>query len=69
MMRLLLKINLNIKVLKTPITLILEKVSDKDTWSLLLQNNLVVYSENNILEYFFNSENLDDILVEFVNSR
>jgi len=58
-----------IKVLKTPITL-LEKVSDKDTWSLLLQNNLVVYSENNILEYFFNSEkNLDDILVEFVNSQ
>lgn len=58
-----------INVLKTPVTL-LENISDNDTWSSLLQYNLVEYSENNILEYFFNSEkNLDNTLVEFVNSQ
>jgi len=58
-----------IEALKTPIRL-LKNVTDKDTWSSLLQNNLVEYSENNILEYFFNSEkNLDNSLIEFVNNQ
>ena len=58
-----------IEVLNTRIAL-LKDIADKAIWALLLQNNLVKYSESNILEYFFNSEkNLDNILIEFVNSQ
>ena len=56
-----------IEVLNTRIAL-LKDIADKAIWALLLQNNLVKYSESNILEYFFNSEkNLDNILIEFPN--
>jgi len=58
-----------IEVLETKIEL-LEGVEDKEIWELLLEKNLAVYSEDNILEYYFNSEKkLDDTLIEFINSQ
>jgi len=48
----------------------LENVEEKDLWSLLLQKELVNYSEANILYYFFCSEKgLDTFLVEFINGK
>ena len=35
----------------------IETVLDKELWSMLLQEKLVNYSENNILNYFFLSKN------------
>jgi hypothetical protein len=56
-----------ISFLKTVIERI-ETVIDKELWSILLQRKLVNYSENNILNYFFLSENgLDSFLVKFIN--
>ena len=46
----------------------IDTVLDKELWSLLLQGKLVNYSENNILNYFFLSENgLDSFLIQFIN--
>lgn len=46
----------------------IESVLDKGLWSLLLQKKLVYYSENNVLNYFFHSENgLDSFLIQFIN--
>lgn len=46
----------------------IETVLDKELWSMLLQEKLVNYSENNILNYFFLSKNgLDSFLVQFIN--
>lgn len=57
-----------ISFLKTVIERI-ESVLDKELWSLLLQGKLVNYSENNVLNYFFNSENgLDSFLIQFINN-
>jgi hypothetical protein len=44
----------------------IDTVKDKDIWALLLQEQLVEYSENNILNYFFNHE-LDSFLTNFIN--
>ena len=58
-----------IEVLKTQIQS-LKTVDDKETWGLLLESNLIEYSEDNILEYFFCSgKKLDNILAEFINSQ
>jgi hypothetical protein len=47
----------------------IETVLDKELWSLLLQEKLVKNSENNILLYFFLSENgLDSFLTQFINN-
>lgn len=57
-----------IEVLTTQIKL-LKEVTDKNIWTQLLQHGLIEYSESNILQYFFDSENgLDGTLVEFINS-
>ncbi|MCH4199425.1 hypothetical protein [Clostridium tyrobutyricum] len=48
----------------------LEDINEKKLWNLFLQKNLIKYSENNILEYYFKSENgLDDVLVNFINTN
>lgn len=48
----------------------IDEVSDKELWSLLLQQKLIKYTENNILNYFFVSEKgLDTFLVQFVNTN
>lgn len=45
------------------------KIEDKELWSFLLHKRMVSYSKNNILNYFFYSENgLDSYLIEFINS-
>lgn len=45
-------------------------VEEKDLWSLLLQKNLVNYSEANILYYFFRSaKGLDAFQVAFINGQ
>ncbi|MBE1553202.1 hypothetical protein [Sporosarcina limicola] len=44
-------------------------VKEDSLWSILLQNTTVKYSSENILLYFFSSEpNLDDYLIDFINS-
>lgn len=44
-------------------------VIEKELWSLLLQRKIIKYSENNILDYFFQSEKgLDSLLVDFINT-
>ncbi|MCM3294019.1 hypothetical protein M3661_28385 [Paenibacillus sp. MER 180] len=58
-----------ISVLQTVITR-LDDVNNSELWCLLLQRNLVVYTEDNILTYYFHSENgLDTFLVEFINGN
>jgi hypothetical protein len=48
----------------------IEKVSNKELWSLLLQQKHIKYSEDNILNYFFQSEKgLDSYLVQFINTN
>ncbi|TFB14096.1 hypothetical protein E3U55_14355 [Filobacillus milosensis] len=44
----------------------IDSVKDIDIWALLLQEQVVEYSENNILNYFFHHE-LDSYLIDFVN--
>ena len=56
-----------IRLLSTVIERI-DAVLNKKMWNLLLQEKLVNYSENNILNYFYLSENgLDSFLIEFIN--
>lgn len=55
-----------IELLQTPITSIVN-VNNKDLWSLLLDNHLIKYLEDNIIEYFRN-KSLDTTLVAFINS-
>ncbi|KIL42910.1 YobI family P-loop NTPase [Jeotgalibacillus campisalis] len=57
--------NMYISYLKTSIQLI-DNVNDTDIWALLLQEQIVEYSENNILNYFFHQE-LDLCLIDFIN--
>lgn len=48
----------------------LQDVEDVTLWPQLLTCNLVVYSENNVLQYFFRSRNkLDKILTDFINDK
>lgn len=48
----------------------IENVEDQELWSLLLQQEQVKYSEDNILKYFFHNEKgLDTFLVQFVNAN
>ncbi|WP_426043186.1 hypothetical protein [Bacillus pumilus] len=55
-----------LKLLQTSITSIVD-VGDKDLWILLLKNNLVKYTEENIIEYFGYRESLDDNLISLIN--
>jgi len=52
---------------------VVECISDVvnvELWSLLLQHQLVKYSEDNILDYFFqNGQGLDSFLIEFINNN
>lgn len=46
----------------------LEKVDNVQWWTQLMDNEVVVYSEDNILQYFFGMEGkYDDTLIRFVN--
>ncbi|WP_460323258.1 YobI family P-loop NTPase [Paenibacillus sp. YSY-4.3] len=46
----------------------LDSVVDQEFWSALLQHRNVLYSEYNILQYYFSYANkLDDNLIEFIN--
>lgn len=55
-------------ILRTEIELI-EKVDEIDFWGILLRRNLIKYSEENILYYYFNNEkHLDSNIIEFLNS-
>lgn len=57
-----------IRILNTTINR-LETIADKELWSLLLEQKKVCYSGNNILNYFFMSNNgLDCYLIQFINS-
>lgn len=57
-----------IKYLQTKIENI-NDVKDKEIWPLIIQKQLVFYNEKNILEYYFNSGNdLDENLIQFINS-
>ncbi|EIW15711.1 MULTISPECIES: hypothetical protein [Pelosinus] len=45
-----------------------ESVVDKQLWTKLLQQRAVMYTENNVLQYYFNSNNkLDASLIKFIN--
>lgn len=55
-----------IEFLQTPVTLI-NDVHDDNLWSSLLGNVLVNYSEENIIQYFRFSKELDSILISFIN--
>lgn len=56
-------------LLQTKLSL-LDKIQDKELWSLFLQNNKVVYSADNIFSYYFAMNNkLDEILIDFINSK
>lgn len=55
--------------LKTPIHN-LPDINDVTLWSELLACHLVVYSENNVLQYFFHSGNgLNELLTSFINEK
>jgi hypothetical protein len=56
-----------LELLKTSIKSI-NAVIDKDLWRALLNNRLVNYSEENIIEYFGDNEMLDATLISFINS-
>ncbi|KOP69247.1 hypothetical protein AMS62_24315 [Bacillus sp. FJAT-18019] len=55
-----------IELLRTPITLINE-IDDANLWSSLLSNDLIKYSEENIIQYFRFSKELDPVLISFIN--
>lgn len=58
-----------INKLTTPIQC-LSDISDQTLWSELLGCNLVVYSENNVLQYFIHSGNgLDALISKFINEK
>lgn len=44
----------------------IEKV-DKDMWKSLLENNKVYPSWNNVMEYYYETEELSDELIEYIN--
>lgn len=47
----------------------INKVENKELWSLLLQEKRITYTGNNILSYFFSGGNgLDSVLIQFINS-
>lgn len=49
---------------------LLEEIELNEIWNLLLENNKVKYSIENILYYYFNNDNvLNDTLVNFINSK
>ncbi|MBB6513326.1 hypothetical protein GGQ92_002133 [Gracilibacillus halotolerans] len=53
--------------LSTTITSIID-VIDRELWSSLLDNRIAMYSEENIIEYFGDSESLEPALISFINS-
>ncbi|WP_318617137.1 hypothetical protein [Sporosarcina sp. YIM B06819] len=61
------KKELYIKLLKTPITSI-DEVIDKNLWMSLLSEDLVGYTEKNIVDYFDESETIDSTLISFINT-
>ncbi|MBS4203671.1 hypothetical protein [Lederbergia citrea] len=59
--------NAYMELLSTIITSIID-VNDKELWSSLLNNRLAKYSEENIIEYFGDSQSLEPTLISFINS-
>lgn len=58
-----------INKLTTPVQC-LSDISEATLWSELLGCDLVVYSENNVLQYFFHSGNgLDAVIARFINEK
>lgn len=55
-----------IECLKTEIELI-ENVIDNSLWTLLIEKNLIQYSEENIVDYFSYAESMDDCLINWIN--
>lgn len=57
-----------VEYLQTSINL-LEEVQETVLWDPLLEKGLIVYSEENILQYYFESgKKLSDVLIRFINS-
>ncbi len=46
----------------------IETVKNEELWNVLLQQGLVIYSEDNIVHYFFKF-GLDSFLIDFINSK
>lgn len=59
--------NAYMELLSTTITSIID-VKDRELWSSLLNNRLTMYSEENIIEYFGDSQSLEPTLISFINS-
>jgi predicted transposase YbfD/YdcC len=59
--------NAYMELLSTTITSIID-VNDRELWSSLLHNRLAKYSEENIIEYFRDSQSLEPTLIAFINS-
>lgn len=57
-----------INLLQTPIILI-NDVDDDNLWGSLMSNGLVNYSEENIIQYFKFSKEVDSILISFINGN
>lgn len=58
-----------ISYLKTHVSK-LQVIESTELWSDLLSKHILVYSENNVLQYFFRSGyGLDDCLVDFINNQ
>lgn len=58
-----------IKELQTSIVCI-DNVNEKNLWRTVFEQNLAVYSEDNILQYFYNNENkIDKTLIDFINEQ
>lgn len=58
-----------IRYLQRPISNINE-VADKRLWPVLLDAQIALFSENNILDYYFHSgQNLDTYLISFINAK
>lgn len=55
-----------IEYLKTCITLI-NDITDKSLWKVLIDKNLVRYSEENIVEYFNFAKSMDNCLIDWIN--
>lgn len=56
-----------LKFLRTSMESIID-VHDYELWPVLIKNKLVAYNDQNILAYYFNSDNgLDAELIEFIN--
>ena len=55
-----------IEYLKTPIQE-LTAVESKELWPALMENKCIVFSEVNVMEYFLSKNQIDNILIQFLN--